>query len=322
MPNISITRQCKRGCDYCFAMHERQSSGITHMPLHIYEDVLNFLKRSAINEARFLGGEPTEHPDFCEYVGLALHQEFTITIFTGGLVPETSLEYLCGIPKKRLAIILNTATPDSAPAQLVKTQERVCQMLASTIELGITLSVPNSDLDFLLNWIERYDLRKRVRLGIAHPILGGTNVSLRSQKLRILGSSLESFIDNAERASVKIDLDCGFTPCMFSQQFLEAHANLSKSIGLRCNSIIDIMPEGDVISCYALSRMRRFPLTETSTRDELIAMFDQQLDCFFPVGVYQDCTFCEYNENGSCNGGCRSRRALRLRPNALQLLSN
>ena len=320
MPNISITRRCKRGCDYCFAMHERGRVEMLDMPRDVYERTLAFLQRSKIHDARLLGGEPAEHPAFREYVALALDRGFAVTVFTGGLMPDASLECLCQIPAGRITVILNAMVPGTDRAEWVVAQERVCQALGAKVELGITMHSPSSSPDHLLDWIARHGLRRRVRLGVAQPIWGGSNASLRPQSTRVLGGTLETFIGRAEKVGVEIDFDCGFTPCMFSHRFMEEHANLSLSIGSRCDSIIDILPEGAAIACYALSRVRRLPLTDSSTRDELIAMFDQELESLLPVGIYRDCVSCEHHSAGRCGGGCRARRALRLRPDASRLL--
>lgn len=290
------------------------------MPRDVYEQALTFLQRSKVPDARLLGGEPTEHPVFHEYVARALDRGFAVTVFSGGLMPDAALECLHQSPPGRVTVVLNAMEPGADRAEWVVAQQRICQTLGTMIELGITIRSPACNPDYLLSWIEQHGLRRRVRLGIAHPIWGGTNASLRSQSTRVLGGTLEAFIGRAEQAGVEIDLDCGFTPCMFSRRFIEEHAALAQSIGSRCNPILDILPEGAVIACYALSRVRRLPLTNTSMRDELLARFDQELSRMLPTGAHRDCVFCEYRSNGLCRGGCRARRALRLRPDDLRLL--
>jgi hypothetical protein len=125
---------------------------------------------------------------------------------------------------------------------------------------------------------------------------------------------LEPFMESAEEAGVEVDLDCGFTPCMFSREFLDTHPLLAESIGTRCNTIVDVLPEGETIACYALSRFLRLPLADGVTRYELVSVFDREVDRVIPAGVYKECAWCEYRAEGRCGGGCRARRALRLRP--------
>jgi len=290
------------------------------MPRDVYEGALAFVERSEVPVVRLLGGEPTEHPAFADYVELALERGFRVTVFTGGLMPDSSLECLRRLGPAGVDVLLNAAVPGSDDAACVAAQERVCAALGPQVQLGLTLRSPANGLGFLMDLIDRHGLRRRVRLGVAHPIWGGANASLRPQGALAVGSAVEAFVHTAEAGGVEIDFDCGMTPCMFSREFLASHAALSASIGTRCNPIIDVLPEGSVISCYALSRFRRVPLTGGSTRDGLVAMFDEELELLLPIGVYRDCALCEFRSSGRCNGGCRARRASRLRPDALRLL--
>ena len=71
MANISITSVCNRHCEFCFAGPTRNGiDPVAHMPLHRFEEALDFLGRSGISEARLLGGEPTLHPDFDRVVDM------------------------------------------------------------------------------------------------------------------------------------------------------------------------------------------------------------------------------------------------------------
>ena len=76
--NLSITRRCRRHCGYCFARHELDRESAAEMPPEIYDAALAFLDRSGFPEARLLGGEPTEHPRFCEYVTRASERGFRV----------------------------------------------------------------------------------------------------------------------------------------------------------------------------------------------------------------------------------------------------
>jgi radical SAM protein with 4Fe4S-binding SPASM domain len=314
VPNLSITRRCRRNCSFCFAAHERGREGVLDMTRDDYEDALAFLERSQVPDVRILGGEPTEHPAFAEFVDLAVARGLRPTVFTGGLMPDEALDYLGSVPAGRVTVVLNTALPGVEPDAWIEAQERVCSRLGPRVEPGVTLTTSTFRPDFLLDLVERYGLRRRVRLGMAHPIWGGRNQSLHSRAARAAGRMLERFIEAAEEAEVEVDLDCGFTPCMFSRGFLETHALLAESVGTRCNTIVDILPEGDAIACYALSRFLRLPLTNRVTRDELVSIFDGEVDRLIPEGAYKECAWCEYRAEGRCGGGCRARRALRLRP--------
>ncbi|MFH0878829.1 MAG: radical SAM protein [Lentisphaerota bacterium] len=338
MANISITRRCRRHCSYCFAKHELNRSGMTDMPFETFKKVLAFLKRSHFPEARILGGEPTEHPLFRDFVTYARGEGFKILVFSGGLIPESALAYLADLPLSGFSMVLNAAHPETDSPELLRRQDEVCRALGRKMMLGVNINSCAQDPTYLLEWVERYDLRRTLRVGIAQPIWGGSNWSYRLRHPRPV-SVLETFYQAAERVDIRVGFDCGFTPCMFSPAFLEAHADLFdasglpppappdapvqeqaepleilEAVGIRCNPIVDILPEGDAIACYALSRACRLPMPEQGTREHLSAAFEKKLSSLLPAGCFRNCMSCPYREKGMCGGGCRARRALRLRP--------
>ena len=188
-------------------------------------------------------------------------------------------------------------------------------------------------------------------MGIAHPIWGGNNEFFRLRGPRAI-PLFEQLVTVGEEREVKIDFDCGFTPCMFSQDFVESHPDMfrasenghdaansqpadsddfvdhdhgrhagrERSIGMRCDPVVDILPEGDCIACYALSRFLRIPLRSGGSRNDLVRSFANKLLPMLPMGIHRECEYCNYQKRSMCSGGCRARRALRLRPNELNQL--
>jgi radical SAM protein with 4Fe4S-binding SPASM domain len=367
MANLSITRRCRRHCNYCFAKNELARGPATDMPPEVYEAALGFLERSGIPEARLLGGEPTEHPRFCEYVSRARERGFRVVVFSGGLIPEPVLEYMAALPAEGFLVVLNAADPTSDADALVNRQRKVCRALGARLLLGVNIRSVEQDPGYLFDWVTEYGLCRTLRVGIAHPIWGGTNDFFQLRGPRVI-PIFERLAAHGERLSVNVGFDCGFTPCMFSSEFVASHAGMFmhsvperdgstapgspnngcaniaevsqnaaglqvahfddsagqgkkvpkdqiKAVGVRCNAVVDILPEGDCIACYALSRFRRLRLPLRGVRNELVSAFDEALLPVLPVGVHRECGHCDYRTKGMCGGGCRARRALRLRPN-------
>ena len=345
MANISITRNCDRHCSYCFAKHELAHGQIADMPDDVYEKALDFLERSNFPEARLLGGEPTNHPRFCEYIDKALQRDFHVIVFSGGLIPQPALEYMAALPAESLSIVLNTADPSTDPESWINIQRKACRKLGRKITLGVNILFPNQNATYLFDWIDEFNMCRRIRLGIAHPIWGGNNFFYNIRRPRQLPVLEDLFLIGISR-DVTVSFDCGFTPCMFSPGFVDAypeiftqsesendksgiqqpHSNnsgenshvnnteLLEKLGVRCNPVIDILPEGDCIACYALSRFRRFPIPETGGRNDLVSSFINELLPTLPIGVYRECLHCDFRIKNMCQGGCRARRAMRLRP--------
>ena len=342
MANISITRNCHRHCRFCFARHELARDRMADMPPETYEAALDFLERSGFPEARLLGGEPTEHPLFCDYVHLALERGFRVLVFSGGLVPRSVLRFMAGLPEDRFSVILNSANPHRDSARLVARQKEMGQMLGRKLMFGVNICSPDENPAYILDWVRAFDACRTVRLGIAHPIWGTSNTYFRLRGPRMI-PLLEHFVHAAAAAGIDVGFDCGFTPCMFSREFVDSRnewfacrdvdgcspdgnptvplVSRMEGIGGRCGSIVDILPEGECIACYSLSRFCRVPLPPPQQRrNDLVSFFDRKLEAVLPAGVYPECLMCLFREQGLCNGGCRARRALRLRPDSLTLI--
>jgi len=358
MANISITRRCRRHCSYCFAKHELARNRTVDMPPETYDAALRFLQRSAFPEARLLGGEPTEHPRFSEYVDLALERGFLVVVFSGGIVPQPALAHMASLPAGGFMVVLNTVDPAGDGEPLANRHREICRTLGRKVMLGVNIRSSHDDPIYLFDWVTKYDLRRTIRVGITHPIWGGTNDFFKLGGPRII-SVLERLVAIGAEIGVTVSFDCGFTPCMFSREFVDAHPDLfaqtsngpdgpgacdgeydasgartkdpagcavqtSKSpaipveaTGMGCRTALDILPEGDCIACYALSRFRRFPLPSAGGYTDLVSSFDRELSPVLPAGIHHECLLCDYREKKLCDGGCRARRALRQHPNAL-----
>ena len=316
MANISVTRRCERTCAFCFAASER-ASGPLDMSAEVFEAALDFLERSGVPDARLLGGEPMLHPAFAALADRALERGFALTVMTGGLVPEAAVAHLAALPAERVRVFLNATPEGSADTALDAGQRLLCEKMGERVELGMTLVAPDDDPMFLLEWVERHGLAPRVRIGVAHPVLGGHNKSAHAGDLEAIGATIERFATTAEAVGVTVGFDCGLTPCMFSEGFATAHPDVIETVGTHCGPIVDILPEGDAIACYALADAVRIPLGETATRQGLIATLEEHLDRLVPAaGTYEMCAACAHRTAGRCNGGCRARQGLRARESA------
>ena len=307
MANISITRNCHRHCSFCFARHELTRQKIADMLPETYEAALDFLARSGFPEARLLGGEPTEHPLFCDYVDRALERGFRVLVFTGGLVSRQVLDFLSRLPKEKFSVILNSATPGRDSAHLIARQKEMGQILGQNLMFGVNICSPNENPAYLLDWVKAFDACRTVRIGIAHPIWGAhsTYFKLRGPHSIPL---LENFVSQAADLGITVGFDCGFTPCMFSLAFVDSHPDLftgcnmsgassdkfaslgsipMEGIGVRCGSVVDILPEGECIACYSLSRFQRVPLLSSEQcRNDVVSFFDSELTSVLPAGVF------------------------------------
>lgn len=79
---VQITERCQMGCPHC--MNNSSLDG-QHMSEEIFKKVLDFIVKYDPVEIFITGGEPTEHPLFCEFVRVAKEKIKFIRVGSNGL---------------------------------------------------------------------------------------------------------------------------------------------------------------------------------------------------------------------------------------------
>ena len=309
MANISITTSCNRRCRYCFAdpLPSRNSLLREH-----FGRVLDLLERSGIRQVRLLGGEPTLHPDFAALVKEAVDRDFSLLVFSNGLMPDPSLQALANLPEERCGVVLNVRCPPederAEPASLFHT----CAVLGARASLGVNIDRTGLPLACAMDLIERFRLRRSLRLGLAHPRLGGNNGFLHPRFYPVVGQELLGVAREARRRGIELDLDCGFVRCMFPAEFFAETGLAAAEVGRRCGPIPDILPDLSSVYCYALGGQGRYPISGVETTAELIRLHVEWTADALRLGVYRECSACQWKQSQQCHGGCLAAALRRL----------
>lgn len=325
MTNLIISRTCNQSCSYCFASDESTGQQPEFMSLETYERCLDFLDRSGIQQARFLGGEPTLHPQFAEFVRRARARGKIIVVFTNGLMPGPALEALDALPTEQCAIVMNVSTTGkSGTATPLSGQRRAAlQRLGQKIQLGCNIYRPDFDIDWLIDLVVETGCKRAVRVGLAQPVLGGQNVSLPVRSYPWVGERIAQFAERAAALGIQIELDCGFVRCMFSDAAVARLEELGADLGWRCSPVIDIDTNEDAFHCFPLSASYSAPggfLADPRwTADGLRALFESQAAPYRQAGIYKECAICRYKHHQICSGGCLANIIPRFSADPIQL---
>jgi radical SAM protein with 4Fe4S-binding SPASM domain len=274
---------------------------------------MDFLVRSGIDQIRLLGGEPTLHPDFPAMVDKVMDRGLRLLVFSNGLMPEPALRSLEEIQVERVAVLINVSDPAESPPGEQKQQFSVFRRLGARVIPGLNIHNPAAKFDFLLELIGKFGLAKRIRLGLAHPSLAGKNDFLHSRYYSNVGQRVVSFAKKAQAAAVDLDFDCGFVPCMFPMGGLDTLIKNNSEIGLRCNPILDVLPDGCVLSCYPLATVDRAPLPHNQDASWLRKYFEKKMKPWRSLGIFRECSACPIRKTGECVGGCLAAAMQRLR---------
>ena len=315
MANLSLTLSCNRSCEYCFASGVRtELRGIPEfMSEEVFAQALAFLHRSGIDQVRLLGGEPTLHPQLPAFARTAVDQGFSVMVFSNGLVDGAVRTALAGFPRESFSALINAIPACDPASDKIEQQRRTLAEFGSRAMVGISIDRPNPDLDFLLSLVAEYHLKPTIRVGLAHPATGGGNRWLHPKHYRLVGEILAEFREKAASKGISLDYDCGFVPCMFPD-FQDGRPRMPFDVGNRCNPILDLLPDGTLISCYPLAGIGRMPIETVENADQARNLFGQRLAPFESVGIYPECGNCPAFREKSCLGGCRAAAMTRLRP--------
>ena len=307
MANLMLTTKCNRHCSYCFAGNDKQQ--INELSVHInrdfFEKYLEYLSRSDIHQARFLGGEPTLHPEFSDYLKLAYDRGFSILIFTNGFIPDTAMKAILRIPEDRINVLVNI-TP-SCPSDRIELTPRLItslQKLGLRAYPGYTISHPDTQALFdIIRVIEQTDISRSIRLGLAHPSDWG-NDSLSPKQYRRVAEGLMPFFRKARNHSINVELDCGFVRCMFTEDDVREMEEMGTNFAWRCNPVIDILYDGSAVPCFPLSGSIRYRNVLDSRENDVFDFFTNELSTFRIAGVFPECSVCLMRATEKCSGGC------------------
>jgi organic radical activating enzyme len=311
MANLSITNVCNKRCVYCFANDTLAEFGKTFIDVNTYERALDYLERSGLKQARLLGGEPTLHPDFINFVEKALNRGLDIMLFTNGLISNKILDFLTSIPQRKLSILLNTIHPIEKNIKGTEQQKVLMRRLGPVIIAGVNIFSPEQELNYLLQYVVNYNLKKEIRLGISHSVLSQINIFLHPKVYQKIGYKIAIFKMEAVKAGVSLGFDCGFVPCMFPSEYFELLSEELKKAGTCCHPIIDMLTDGSFIACYPLNNLLKIKISDKLHAKDLIKDFEEALLPYKEVGIYPYCTNCPLF-NKRCNGGCMSYRIQRF----------
>ena len=311
MANILLTEKCVRACPYCFAKEYLKESKANMLSWENLIYITDLFETSNERHLSLLGGEPTLHPDFIDFV-LYLHQRnFHVNVFTSGIMShrklETAKEYLLKIPEEKLSFVCNYNHPNSSTAQETNQIEQFFNTFAKYISLSFNLYQPDFAFQFLVDAILKYDLKKHIRLGLAQPIPGQKNECLSLPQIRGIAENFRKQLDILEEHRISIGFDCGMPLCIFSNEDIGRLFKLNRGrVPFSCGPAIDIGPDMQVWACFPLSNYEKKSLYDFNTVQEVKNYFSEQHNHLRQErkGIFETCQTCTHLKENLCMGGC------------------
>lgn len=314
MPNILLTQKCVRSCPYCFAkkqMSENDSGDTIKWEDLVY--LADLFAQGGCREMRFLGGEPTLHPAFADFTAYSLARGFSVTVFTSGIMSDKVKEDIRKVFKtvpqaaKNISFLCNLNDPKLSPEAETRRVEGFLEEFGAWVTPGFNIYRNDYSLDFLFRYILRYGLKRRMRLGVTHPILRENNSFIRIEDMRGIVERLMGYLPLFNQYDVVPSLDCGFPLCAFRDEELGQLYKASKgSQSFTCGVPLDIGPDMTAWSCFPLSGTHRKSVYEFDDYAQMTEYYRTMMQNIRREagGIYKDCDGCAWRKKGMCDGGC------------------
>jgi len=311
MANVLLTERCVRNCPYCFAREHMDDSALTELSWDNLIYIADFLEISKEHKISLLGGEPTLHSHFVDFTTYLLERNFHVNVFTSGIMSKEKLKdltlYLSKIPPERLSFTCNMNHPKLSTEKEIDQIHEFLKAFASFTTLGYNIYQTDLDLEFLVQYINKYKLRRHIRFGLAHPIQGGKNTYIPASELGIMAKKLVAYCGLFEQNNVAPGFDCGMPMCIFSEEELGKLSKANKGVlKFGCGPAIDTGPDMMVWSCFPLSGLHKKSLYEFNSMQEIHDYFKNIHNKVKAEigGIFEKCVTCVYLTNEACMGGC------------------
>jgi len=311
MSNLLLTEKCVRSCPYCFAKEYLKESKANNLSWENLIYVADLFESSNEKHLSLLGGEPTLHPHFVDFV-LYLHQrQFHVNVFTSGILSTQKLkvaeQYLSKIPVENLSFVCNYNHPDTSTEIEIRQINRFFKTFAKYISLSFNLYQKDFDFGFLVDAILKYDLKKHIRLGLAQPIPEQKNVCLTLNEIQNIAENISNQLDILEYHRIVLGFDCGMPMCIFRDEDIGRLFKLNRGkVVFSCGPALDIGPDMQVWGCFPLANHEKRSLYDFDTVEEIKNYFSAQNNSLRSErkGIFEACKTCTYFEEKLCAGGC------------------
>jgi radical SAM protein with 4Fe4S-binding SPASM domain len=315
MANVLLTQRCIRSCPYCFAkkyMADSPDEETLSWQDLIY--IADLLQSSGENHVSLLGGEPTLHPHFVDMVIYLLERGFHVNVFTSGVLSDKMLadadSALSGVHPDQLSFVCNVNNPKKTPFSELESVSRFLKTFGHLTTLGFNIYQPQFDLDFIFDWINKYGLKRFIRLGLAHPIPHKKNAFVKIEQMQEMATHLSDYLPIFERFRVKVGLDCGYPMCAFTDEQLgKLYKAAGGHITFGCGAAIDIGVDMNVWACFPLANYHQKSVYDFDSIHEIKQYYEEQHQRIRAEvgGIFEECDECKYREEHLCQGGCAAQ---------------
>lgn len=322
MANVMLNKVCNLRCEYCFAnkfVNKDNCYDENNISMENYKKALDYID-CAGERLGIIGGEPTLHPNFKEFVNMAINRKGIehIIIFTNGINYDKHFNIL-NHPK--VATLINVNSPKDIGERnyerLVKNLDMLFNelYLGDKVSLGVNIYKEGQDFTFILDLIRKFKI-KRLRTSVVVPNTKDKKNENSIIYFKKMKKTVLDFFGELKKLDCMPTFDCNLMPqCIFTKEereFLSDFWKYEREVGMRCNitdnsicsPVLDILPNLQVVRCFGCSD-EEYQLLSFDSLNEVRDYFAYKTDDLsFRVINDENCRNCKQRITKQCMGGC------------------
>lgn len=318
MPNIMLTYGCNLKCPYCFANEfvNKKSNYITE---ENFVKAIEFLTREDDTRIGLIGGEPTLHPKFKEFLEYLINNRKVVeaTIYTNGILLDRCINQIIA-PKFRL--LVNCNSPEEIGENQFEKLRNNLQLLVNDhymrdrMNLGINLYKDDLDYSYIIELLKECGLH-RVRISLTVPDFSTCGNMNAIEYFKSRKPFLLKFLADMQKNNILPYYDCNKPPyCIWTVEEKEWLENMvaqyhveSNLIGDHafCFPVIDILPNLQAVRCFGMSEYEKVNIDDFAGVSEIASYFLNHIDsASYQIPAVEECKECRKRQTRKCTAGC------------------
>ncbi|MGL5964749.1 MAG: radical SAM protein, partial [Fusobacteriaceae bacterium] len=173
MANIMINSYCNLKCPYCFAEGEINSCDENNMSLEDFETIISYHKKNNIKVMRIIGGEPTIHPNFEDFLYRILGDDFFegVHVFSNMTFNDKIRGVILDVASEKRVTMLpnfNDQSISKEKFEIIKNNVKIMSKFKIVETIGINIYKPTFDFEPLIEILKETPI-KEIRWAITTP---------------------------------------------------------------------------------------------------------------------------------------------------------
>jgi organic radical activating enzyme len=306
--NLILTSICNKKCSFCFADGKGEPNELSLDQISIILD-----KSSPSEDIKLLGGEPTLYSKFPQLLELCKTKPNTTVLISNFFIYKQEVKdaILDFQKEKSLKFLINVSETTEKQYDLVIGNMKSLIKNDGVASIGFTLDEKRT-FDSYKIWLDKFKLDadqyiSNIRISVPFPnFKDGDKKNFYLYKNYVFTDLIEEFIRWGLHNEIKVNIDCGFFPCMFRDEEQEKYFHkwvdrLEYGCG---GGAFDIFSDNTASLCYPGKDIS----VDISSHEKLESAFNEILFkkrfCYASkANLPEECLQCSFLFN-KCNGPC------------------